>query len=270
MARRTVIYHADCVDGFTAAWVCHMEWPDAEFVAARYGDAPPRVAGRDVVIVDFSYPREILIEMQEAASSLRVLDHHKTAAEALAGLDFAVFDMTRSGAGLAWDTFCAPAARPALVNYVEDRDLWRWALPESKAVSAYIALRDRTFRCWSALATELESIDTVIERGHVALQVVDQYVDSRAMRHRVAMIGGYWVPCINTTFAVSELVGELSEGFPFAAGWFERTDGKLVYSLRSRGDGIDVSEIAKQYGGGGHRNAAGFTVDRPIHWENDE
>lgn len=37
-------------------------------------------------------------------------------------------------------------------------------------------------------------------------------------------------------------------------------DGRFKVSLRSKGD-IDVERVARQYGGGGHRNAAGFTID---------
>ncbi len=35
-------------------------------------------------------------------------------------------------------------------------------------------------------------------------------------------------------------------------------------SLRSRPDGVDVSEIARGFGGGGHRRAAGFSTDLPM------
>lgn len=266
-----VIYHAGCVDGFTAAWCAWLHFGrNADLVAAHYGDVPPDVTGRNVRIVDFSYPRETLLAMRHAASELRVLDHHKTAQADLVGLDFCTFDMNRSGAGLAWDELLGPLmARPALVDYVEDRDLWRWVLPDSRVISAYIATVDRDLSIWSRLAAELdESLDVAAAKGAVALRVVDQYVDSVSTRPGRTTLAGVDVPIVNTTFATSELVGKLAESAPFAVGWFERGDGKIVYSLRSRGaEGADVSAIAKQFGGGGHRNAAGFTVDRLIHRE---
>ena len=52
---------------------------------------------------------------------------------------------------------------------------------------------------------------------------------------------------------------ELGKGRPFAACYWDTPDGR-VFSLRSSADGADVSEVAKQYGGGGHRNASGFRV----------
>jgi len=261
-----IIYHADCVDGFTAAWAFwRMFGHDAEYVPAHYGDEPPDVRGKDVRIVDFSYPRELLMSMCDgwrAANTIRVLDHHKTAAENLRGLEFAEFDMDRSGASMAWDYLNPHTARPVLVNYVEDRDLWRWALPRSKEVSAYIRTVPRVFPLWDALAAELdEHLDKAANKGAIALRVVEQYVEGKLKSEGRAMIGGHDVRCVNTTFAVSETVGELAKNEPFAAGWFQKDTGEFVYSLRSRDGGLDVSEIAEEYGGGGHARAAGFTSD---------
>lgn len=256
-----IIYHQDCVDGFTAAWVAWTKFGDAaEYVPAHYGSEPPDVEGCDVWILDFSYPREVIARMRLKAQDLRVLDHHKSAAADLADIDYVTFDMSRSGAGIAWDELRG-GPRPRLVDYVEDRDLWHWALPRSREVSAYVALADRTFESWARLAVELEgAFDLVADKGAVAQLVVDRYVEDKLKSQARSTIGGHLVRCVNTTFAASETVGALAEGEPFAAGWFRRDDGAFVYSLRSRGGGLDVSEVAKQYGGGGHRNAAGFTV----------
>lgn len=263
---RIVIYHADCVDGFTAAWAAWFKYgySGTEYIPARYGEAPPAVGGKEVLIVDFSYPRLVLLEMEREATSIRVLDHHKTAAENLAGLEFAEFDMSRSGAGMAWDALHHPP-RPPLIDYVQDRDLWLWELPESKAVSAYIALHDRTFETWCVMNSSLlQQFCSCVEMGKTALRVTEQYVEQQAPKASTVKLAGYCVPCINTTFATSELVGGLAEHAPFAVGWFQRQDGKFVYSLRSRGD-FDVTTIAKQFGGGGHKNAAGFTVCALVH-----
>lgn len=262
----TVIYHANCVDGFTAAWCAWRKFGDvALYQDAQYGDEPPDCAGQDVVIVDFSYPRAVLERIAKTANSLLVLDHHKTAQSELEGLPYCTFDMARSGAGLAWDELHGNP-RPRLVDYVEDRDLWRWALPDSKAASAYISTVRRTFDDWHGLHidfTNSRSFEQCLQAGSAVLRSIDGYVDHLAPQYREVMIGGHLVPCINTTYAASELIGRLAEDCagraPFAAGWFQKQDGSFVYSLRSRG-GFDVSEVAKQYGGGGHKAAAGFTV----------
>lgn len=266
-----IIYHASCTDGFTAAWVAWLKYGDsAEYIAANYGDEPPEALGEDVLILDFSYPRRHLEYMAGVAESIRVIDHHKTAEAELAGLSFCTFDMGRSGAGLAWDVLMPDAPRPALVGYVEDRDLWRWALPNSREVSAWLSSWKPEFKKWSELSTQLEiEPGYPVGEGAAILRALNGYVAGMAGKYSWATIGGHGVPIINTTHAISELVGELSllaketGDAKFAAGWFQKQDGKFVYSLRSRGD-FDVSEVAKQYGGGGHKNAAGFTLDTLI------
>ena len=257
-----VIYHGNCTDGFTAAWVAWTEYGDAaEYIPAQYGDEPPDVVGHDVLILDFSYPRDVLERLHAAANTLLVLDHHKTAEESLRGLPFAQFDMDRSGAGMAWDELRG-GPRPSLVDYVEDRDLWRWRLPQSREISAYISSWPREFGNWEIINRVLTADSMVASvAGGAVLRCTDRYVDGRcANPPPLAIIGGHEVPCLNSTHAISELAGKLAEAHLFAACWFQRDDGKFVYSLRSRGD-FDVSAVAKQYGGGGHKGAAGFTVD---------
>lgn len=268
-----VIYHHNCIDGFTAAWVATRIYARAELFPAQYGEAPPDVTGQEVLILDFSYPRETLLAMYETAESLLVLDHHKTAQADLDGLDFCVFDMDRSGAGLAWDILIPESSRPKLVNYVEDRDLWRWELPESKPVNALIGSYEQSLEQWTDLAVALDrDFATCIGQGQALIRGVDRYVREMAKQARMTELGGWGrIPVVNAPYInTSELVGHLAEHSPdggevaFAVGWFQRGDGKFQYSLRSRGD-FDVSLIAKMFGGGGHKNAAGFTVDKLVH-----
>lgn len=272
-----VIFHKNCLDGFTAAWCAWRKFGDeADYHPAQYGDPPPPdVAGRDVLIVDFSYSRHFLLDMVGQAKSLRVLDHHKTAQAELDGLDFCLFDMDRSGAGLAWDELgnnrrTSPGCE--LVNYVEDRDLWRFALPHSKEINAFIGSFDQTFENWAAIAIALDNApqrETVVSIGSAILRGVDRYVREMAKQAQSIILPDTWcppqgicVPVVNAPYInTSELVGHLAEAnpwAPFAVGWFQRGDGKYQYSLRSRGT-FDVSEVAKRFGGGGHKAAAGFT-----------
>jgi len=257
-----VIYHSNCLDGFAAAYIASLRYPEATFFAAQYGDPPPCVDGQDVLIVDFSYSRDVLLDMWTRTRTLRVLDHHKTAEASLAGLDCCTFDLARSGAMLIWDHLFAGVPAPLLVSYVQDRDLWLWKLPHSREVSAYLWTIPRIFESWALARGRIETdMDAVVKLGAFALRVSDEYVESHVPRAGRVEIDGHVVPCINTTFAVSELVGELAQGHPFAAGWFQRDDGRFVYSLRSREPSdVDVSAIARKYGGGGHARAAGFTL----------
>ncbi len=279
MNKPLVIYHGNCLDGFTAAWVMRgwlAHWPpfvgnapsdvgmDAEFFAAYYAPQServelPDVTGRIVWMVDFCTRREQLLELKAAAAELTVLDHHKTAQAACEGLDFCTFDMERSGAMLAWD-YCFPGKMaPWLVQYAQDRDLWRFALEQSREVNAFLQSAHMSFDWWDSI--DRMSVDAAAERGRGALDYIERYVrEMKLQARRVTFAGHDDIPVVNAPYlSVSELAGALAEDAVFAVAWFQNSSGTYTYSLRSRGD-FDVSALAQQFGGGGHKNAAGFTV----------
>lgn len=285
------IYHGNCADGFAAAWVVRQFFGDGnvDFHAGVYQTPPPDVTHRHVVIVDFSYKRPVLEEMASKALSLLILDHHKTAAEdlgqglreppppymymdmvrgsaAVPGL-CGIFDMARSGAGLTWDYFNSGLKRPALIDHIEDRDLWKFSMPRTREIQATIFSYPYDFKVWDVLMernpAEFAVEGMAIERKHFKdidelLQVV-----TRTMR-----IGGYAVPIANLPYTLASDAGhklavgqgtDESPDHPFAGCYWDTPEGR-VFSLRSANRWIDVSEIAKAYGGGGHRNASGFKV----------
>lgn len=260
------IYHGNCADGFGAAWVVRRALgPDVDFHAGVYSQPPPDVTGREVYIVDFSYKRPVLLEMAAAAQNIVILDHHKTAAEDLQDLPpgienlFAIFNMDRSGAMLAWEHFFKLQEPPELLLRIEDRDLWRFAMPGTREIQASIFSFPYDFAVWDELmkrpVDQLFTEGKAIERKHhkdisELLKVVT----------RRMVIGGHNVPIANLPYIhVSDAAHELAKGEPFAGCYWD-TPGGRVFGLRSTDAGVDVSAVAKSYGGGGHRNASGFTV----------
>lgn len=290
-----VIYHANCADGFTAAWAVRRAM-DADFHPGTYGKAPPDVTGRDVVLVDFSYPIAVLVEMAQSARTILVLDHHKTAEADLqhgarefegkmahvarlstdadvrtiwelhmrnAGqrMVLALFDQERSGAGIAWDFFHPGKARPSLIDHVEDRDLWRFALHGTREIQAAVFSHPYRFEVWDQLmetpTAQLYQQGLVIERKHH--KDVAELVE---VAKRRMIIGHYDVPVASLPYTLASDAGHLmAQGESFAACYYDKASGR-VFSLRSTDEGIDVSDVAKLYGGGGHARAAGFTVPR--------
>lgn len=275
MNARLVIYHGNCYDGVTAAWVCWLRFGEnATYLPLNYSDAPPDVRGRDVVIVDFSFKRDVMLKIKAEAGSFLVLDHHKTAQEALDGIEGAHFDMERSGAGMAWDYFFGEDGktyeRHALVNYVEDRDLWRFSLPDAKEVTAWIQSFDIELRTWIDTVGPQFNVERARTEGVSLLRIQDKYVKQICANAELRRIGKkqeYVGPYVETSILMSEVCDHLIHNYPgsypFAFYSFRRKDGKHQYGLRSRGD-FDVSVIAKEYGGGGHKNAAGFELDAPL------
>ena len=265
----TIIYHGDCPDGFCAAFVAQKVHPEARLVPATYGKTldDAVVSGRRVLVVDFSWPREETLRLHALSESMTILDHHKTAQSALEGLDFAVFDMERSGAQLAYD-YCirdgrpvedSGGSRPWYVDYVADRDLWLWTLPESKAVSAFIMALPHTIAAWNVL--DSMNVDEAIASGKGARAHVEHYIEKVTAQAYPGKWQGYSVSIVNAAYPnISDVGNALCEqGAQVGLGWFIRGDGLMQFSLRSIGD-IDVSALAKQQGGGGHKNAAGFQI----------
>lgn len=279
------IYHGKCADGFTSAWAVYTAWDrnldHIEFHPGVYSEPPPDVTGRDVIMVDFSYKAPVIAEMAKTAKSILILDHHKTAQEDLAPnivpeLTWeiwndnecpkvsAVFDMDRSGAGLTWDFFHRGEPRPAIVNYVEDRDLWRFKLEASREVSAYIFAHEYTFAFWDDMAKVMadpNGLQTVFNMGAaIELKHNKDVAELVEVCKRRMVIGGVEVWGASLPYTLTSDAGNLmSEGEPFAACYWDTPKGR-TFSLRSKPEGADVSEIAKVYGGGGHKNASGFTV----------
>ena len=264
-----VLYHDNCPDGFTAAWAAWRKFGDnAIYRGINYGDPVPDDAhGKDVLLVDFSFSRQQMDELAQRAASVTVFDHHKTAKEALerwtAGR--VVFDMERSGAGITWDELHPGAdtwfgVRPKLVSYVEDRDLWRWALPASREVSEYIFATPRTFQDWDRLEQKIHGeFEAVVECGVVLLRTKLVRVQTVCRNARFLNFAGVLIPVVNSAWDMSEIGEFLCEAYPDApcAGYYFDRKDKRQWGFRSR-NGFDVSALCKQYGGGGHKAAAGF------------
>ncbi len=282
------IYHANCIDGFGAALAVWMRFGAAvKYLPADYDSPPPDVTDytdKHVVIVDFSYPEKVLRAMATSAASVTVIDHHKTAIENLAEVPEAGlswddhtpigwgkrFDIHRSGAVLAWDFFHSPNPAPSLLLYIQDRDLWRHHLTGTHEVHAYLTSLPYDFARWEHVAFTLaQPGNRIMETGGAILRRHQKDLrDMLALTRRTMRIGGVEVPVANMPYQYASEAGDImGRDAPFAATYFDKSDVRR-FSLRSRGpDGADVSKIARLYGGGGHRSAAGFSV--PIGWEGD-
>jgi len=258
-----VIYHANCDDGFGAAYAVWKKFGnDAEFFPGKFNEAPPTVQGREVLLVDFSYPRPIMENLVSQAKRVTILDHHQTAQKNLQslldqGLIHGHFDMQRSGATMAWDYFHPQIPRPLLIEYIQDRDLWHLALPDTHAVSMALRSYPQQFELWNEF---MNGVEQLIEEGRPIYRYFLRELEYFKTQARTAIIGGVEVPVVNASKGYSsDLAGILAEGKPFACVY---ADGPKYrsFSLRSREGGMNVAHIAEQYGGGGHPRASGFRL----------
>lgn len=317
------IYHKNCYDGFTCAWLANGWNPQIELVAVDYGDNVEAsvVADKHVLIADFSFPEETLRDMiRVGAKTVTVLDHHKSAEAQLDSLivvsagthvlnaeEFqthceiknkvpirAWFDMSLSGAQLTLNALLAqygvvksphvPSDEARLlIDYIADRDLWKWELPHSKEVNAWIMSHDFELSEWTVMfGTIFFSVpDFILGQGKGLLRnhelMVKRIADDRSNKQNM-VIAGHMIPVTNCSYVFTSELGNLMAqraldygDHAFAASYVDGPDGRR-FSLRSIGD-FDVADIASKYGkqfgttGGGHKNAAGFLA--PHGWAGD-
>ena len=256
-----VIYHADCSDGFGAAYSAWKLLGDrAIYHAAKYGETPPDVRGKNVAILDFSYDNVTTKKLIAMANNLIIIDHHKSAMVELHDVSCTRFDMTHSGAMLAWNFFHPGKEAPRMIKFIEDRDLWKWEMPYSKEFSAAFDMVPFDFEEFDKYLDD-SAIDSAQERGAYIL-AYSKTVISKIAKHAVPRkMGGKDVLVVNSSHWMSEIGAALSPKCDFAVIWFYDHDTRQAkVSLRAHHDDADVSEIAKRFGGGGHRKAAGFNL----------
>lgn len=268
-----VIYHGNCADGFGAAWCFHHQNPGAfNFHAGVYQNPPPDIEHGTVYLVDFSYKRSVVEELLKKNNRIILIDHHKTAIEDLQPLIDdksiqAYVDVNRSGARLAWDYLfgreedCSEAM-PKLIAHIEDRDLWRFNLPGTENIQATIFSYPYDFDVWTKLMLDYHPDDLEIEGQAITRKHHKDIAELINVTTHWMLIYGYLVPVANLPYTLTSDAGHAlfkKYDAPFAGCYWDTPDGR-VFSLRSEDSRVDVSEIAKVFGGGGHRNASGFRV----------
>ncbi len=305
-----VITHGGCADGKAAAWpfwrVNKERYLAGTFKIdeVAHGQPPPDVTGEFVVITDFCYPASVLRDMAEKAKALWILDHHKSAerdvvSAALFPSTFYTFDMTRSGAQIAWDTLNGDVSRPFFVNLIADRDLWEWKLPFSKEIDKALFTRGyytwenmenlasleiaepETFKSFLRDMKEVGNIicgqednDIIAACSNVVLTRFSPPTIERLVKDNTGLSWYIRDPVEKYVVGLttgpkhlrSEICNRLLENRPdidFAAMWqYDFVSNEWWVSCRSKkGKHVDLSEICSKFErGGGHPTAAGFTI----------
>ena len=271
-----IIYHGPrCADGFGAAYAAWAHYgSDATYLPAQYGEGSylkvlqqERVIDREVHVLDFSFPKQNMIHLLSTAKRVVWLDHHLSAFEmelTIPHQHFAILDNDRSGALIAWEFYKPKSTVPMLIRYLDDYDRWQFKLPDTKAVSKGLwSYAPWTFEQW---ATQMEgNTEQLAAEGWAILRAHDVNVKAVVKgAGRSCSIGGAKGLSANCPPHLASDVGHelANQSGTFGLLWYINKDGKVLCSLRSNGD-YDVSAIAKTFGGGGHKNAAGFETDVP-------
>ncbi len=271
-----------CPDGIASAWAARTVLGDeAEYIGCCYGkkgESPPQFdipqAGDRLYIVDFSFDIPILEAWQERGVEITLIDHHKDKMEALLGYaplaDIITFDNTKCGAILTWEYFHPGEPVPAFLWYIDDRDRWQHKLPFTKEVHAAVGKLGRTFSVFDVLATLTQDqlIGLMSPLGGREVEERAKKIEELASQFEWKNLADYQIPVVHLqqkdAWATSEVCQILYNQFPdapFTACYYGE-DGSVKWGLRSnsKGNNFDVAAIARQFGGDGHHNAAGFSI----------
>lgn len=261
-----ILYHAECRDGFAAAWAAWKKFGSkADYIPVKYGNPPsPEIKNKIVYTLDFTYYPPYIEKFMKNNKKVIVIDHHISAKEFIEKIPEHIFDINHSGAALAFKYFHPEKKIPKIVKLVEEGDLWKFKSKHAKEILAYTGLFDFDFKIWDKLISlgEKESnYKKFAEYGAAIISYEDKVIENIIRENAYPVIfEGHKIYAINAPRFLRSQIGHLlaKKYPPFSLVW-QRDKNRIEVSLRSNCR-IDVSKIASKFGGGGHPNAAGFSL----------
>ena len=273
--RTVILYHGNCPDGFGGAYAAWKKFGDsAEYIPLSRDAAPPTpesLSGAALYFVDFCFPKDQMDGYVATAGSLTVLDHHEGVENVITSMPEYRYTSEHSGAVISWQYFHPETPTPLLLQYIEQGDLYKFEMPESEEILSYVYTRPQAFLEWDMLAAQLaDPIERarIIEKG--ASYAEHKQIIVEQIMHLAELVEfeghrAYLASCSKQfTSPVGNLLAKRLPPFAMVASvhsW------GLRVSLRSAGE-VDVSALARRYGGNGHPYAAAFSLrwSDPIPW----
>ncbi|QGR54334.1 dhh family phosphohydrolase-like protein [Moumouvirus maliensis] len=279
-----VLYHGYCSDGFGSAFIiwyyyktnysievadkimyipCHHQKNFQTFTP----EFLQKIKDKNVIMCDFSYKYNQLVNIISLSKSFMILDHHKTAQAELINIpdNLKIFDMNRSGVGITWDYFYPNKPIPKFLAHIQDRDIWTFKLDKTDEFLAYFYEQDFNFKSWEKYLSD-DNVEEAIKTGEKWLEY------QKIIINKIIKRTSYVIQDINNQYTIvlyvnspefkSDIGNKLFYFYPFgdfSCVWdYSLYKDETYYSLRSTNDRYDVSIIAKIFGGGGHRNSSGL------------
>ncbi len=268
----TVLYHTSCQDGFGSAWIVwrHLKG-DATYLGVTPDKLPPytNFKKKYVVILDISLPKKYLDDIKSVAKNVLLIDHHQTYADDVASHPNTIFDLEHSAIYITWRVFNPDEKIPQFIRYIEDNDLGKYEIKKTDAFVSAIGTKlpfhnIDYFKDWDKLLNP-SYVNSLIEDG-TKYQEYKNYLLKRNMHiSESRKIAGYDVLVANfgAVGLASDLGNKISENNPskdFVILWsYHTANNEYSIMLRTRRSDVDLSKIAKVYGGGGHPRAARFS-----------
>ena len=265
MKNIVILYHAECSDGFGGAWSAWKKFKNkADYIGVKHGTAPPEgLKDKEIYFIDFIYPEETTKELIKNNKRVVAIDHHISAKKLVEMTQDYSYAIDHSGSVLAWRYFNPKRPIPRILKYIEDMDLWKFKIPYTMEILAWLNLSDFNFKIWDKLSGILEKADgrkQAIRQGKMVVGYEDKIIDKLILGAEEVEFAGYETLAVNSPIFSSQIGMKLTKiKPPIGIIWYQR-NGKKVFSLRSNGK-ADVSVIAARFGGGGHKTASGFALD---------
>lgn len=261
-----VLYHSNCPDGFGGAYAAWKKFGfAAEYIPVQHGRPfPEGLAGKAVYLIDFCYASEAMDALVKIAGHLTVLDHHQGVEDVVTRAPEYVYDANRSGASIAWTFFHPDTPLPELLAFVEDDDLFRFALPETKPVIAYLCVLPFSFEGWDALVAQMDDPNlrqVFMEKAWAYREYFDLLVAHTVERARLVRFEGHEV-YLGEALPLKPMESAVGHALAKKKGPFALIVHARRFAIRVslRGDGtVDVAAIARAYGGNGHPSSAAFS-----------
>ncbi len=290
-----VFFHYPCQDGLASAWIVKKYHDEndkyIELRGINHSESIDIEVFRDknVLFCDIT-PLSCKILNSDTENSIEcfekyckkivILDHHISAQESLKNKSYAIFDMSKSGATLTWSYFYENRDIPLFIKMIEDRDLWRWNIEKSEEFTTafYKVIQQYEHYDFNSMFEEFYNLhrEHLIRKTNILKKYIEfgtilrkatnndvKFIVKKCSR-RIDNYKDYKICIVNCPNEYISEVGNLlssKDEIDFAILWrHDHVENKYFVSLRSCGD-IDVSKIAKEFGGGGHKNASGFLSD---------
>jgi oligoribonuclease NrnB/cAMP/cGMP phosphodiesterase (DHH superfamily) len=272
--RTIAVSHKACHDGLAGAWVARQFDKNIEvFFSSRQHEWRELLtinAGDFVYFIDFTPQPADLEALIGRSVECLILDHHETDLLDMQAFDatnktnlmqFCKFDMNNAGCMVAWNHFFPGKTPPKMLEYVAVADLWKWRGPEDYAAVQYI----RTLLDPDASIDEFDALlqkfneETAINLGSVVYNRVIKDAKHTAKHFCLMDFDGTEVAAVNASLYQSEVGHELTSKSPSGIGVvYNFVPEKNYVRFSVRGNGSNT--LAKKYKGGGHPQAAGFTL----------
>jgi len=271
-----VLYHKGCTDGFGAAWAAWKKFgARAEYLGIERDQPPPKnLKGKYVYMLDFTYPLDITKKLLGVVKYLTIIDHHISVEKSTKLAHRYVYDLKHSGAVLAWKHFHPRQKTPTLLKYIEDIDIWRLNLPNTRELMASLETYELNFFLWNDISKNWENYrlrKKYLEEGRAILKYQNYLINKAIKDAEEVKFMGKRALAVNFALALNSEIGDAmrEKGFPLGIIWQKKGD-KIVVSLRSTNK-VDSSKIAMKFGGGGHKKAAAFRlpINQKFPWKKE-